>query len=147
MEKSSSDAANAVIKYFTQDSVGDVQLGELGLQRSQNAAVRSLAAAMVGDHTATAREGLAVGKTLGDAPEFKPGDDNTIALAHLLKYSGAEFDREYVKTLIDAHRVDLSTIKDAMEFTGNASLRKYLDKSASIDRKHLQMALSAQARL
>lgn len=148
MKTSVSEGEKAVATYYTQDSVGDVQLGQLGLRKSKNAAVRQLAQTLVRDHTKTAQNGMRVAQAIGDTDvKWKAGDGNQIDLTHLSRYSGAQFDREYVKTLIDAHKSDISTAKDALEFVQTSALKSYLQQTLSIDQKHLQMAQSAQSKL
>lgn len=142
------DGQKAVVQYYTQDSVGDVQLGRLGLSKSRNAAVRALARALVRDHTITAEDGLATARAVGDDDvPFKPGDDNQIQLTRLSRYSGAQFDREYVKTLIDAHQVDIATARDSLEFASAAPLRRYLQSTLAVDERHLRIAQSVQSKL
>ncbi|HEY4442291.1 MAG TPA: DUF4142 domain-containing protein [Candidatus Elarobacter sp.] len=140
-------AERAAAVYFTQDSVGDVQLGQLGLEKGQNAAVRALAKAMSDDHTRTANDGLAVAKKLGADVHFKPGDDNVIEYAHLARYSGAQFDKEFAAAMVDAHKNDIKTGQTALEFATDPALRKYLTDGLAINKKHLQMAETAQAQV
>jgi putative membrane protein len=142
------EGEKAVATFFTQDSVGDVQLGKLGLEKSTNSAVRALAQNMVRDHTVTAENGMRVARQIGDTDvRWKPGDDNQIELTRLAKYNGAEFDRQYLKTLVQAHQVDIGTARDAMEFVSTPALRTYLQQTLSVDRRHLAMAQSAQRKL
>ena len=148
MDPSVSQGEKAVATYFTEDSLGDVQLGQLGLQKSKNASVRKLAQALVTDHTMTAHNGWRVAQKIDDSDvKWKAGDGNQIDLTHLSRYNGAEFDREYVKTLIDAHKSDITTAEDALEFVTSPTLKTYLQQTLSVDRKHLQMAESTQNKL
>lgn len=145
MKTSASEGEKAATTFFVEDSVGDVQLGKLGLQKAVNAPVRALAAAMVRDHTRTANAGMQVAKTISDDEvRFKAGDDNQIALSHLARYSGNTFDREYVSALIDAHESDIKTAKDVLEYAKTPALRAYLQKTISTDERHLAMAKLAQ---
>jgi putative membrane protein len=148
MQTSTQAGEKAIAAYFTQDSIGDTQLGKLGLQKAKNSAVRELASAMVRDHTMSARKGLSVAQTLGDSDvQWKAGDSNQIELTRLSRYSGSQFDREYVKALIEAHKTDISTVKDSLEIASTPALKTYLHQTLSIDQKHLNMAQSAQSKL
>ncbi len=145
MKTSASEGEKATATYFTEDSVGDVQLGRLGQQRARNAAVRMLAAAMVRDHTRTANAGLQVAQAIGDdEAQLKAGDDNQIALSHLARYSGAKFDREFVS----AH--DRRAQSRHQRGQGRARVRHHAraadlsDDTIAIDTHHLRMALAAQ---
>jgi len=140
-----SDGEKATTTYFVQDSVGDVQLGMLGEQKAQNAAVRALARTMVRDHTRTANAGMQVAQQIGDdEAQLKAGDDNQIQLSHLARYSGVKFDQEYTSALVDAHKNDISTARDALEFATTPALRAYLRDAIAVDTRHLGMAEAAQ---
>jgi putative membrane protein len=148
MKTSAADGEKAAATYFTQDSIGDVQLGKLGLEKSKNAGVRNLAAAMVRDHTMTAQAGLRVAKAIGDSDlKWQPGDDNQMVLTRLSRYSGSQFDREYVKALVQAHETDINTAEEALEFTSTPAVKNYLQQTMSVDRKHLRMAQALQSRV
>lgn len=148
MKTSVSDGEKAVAAYYTQDSIGDVQLGKLALQKSKNAAVRHLASAMVRDHTMTARDAMQVARQIGDSDvKWKAGDGNQIDLTYLSQYSGPQFDKEFVKAMIDAHKTDISTAKDSLDFASSPALKTYLQKTISVDEKHLHLAQAAQAKL
>jgi putative membrane protein len=142
---SASEGEKAAATFFVQDSVGDVQLGMLGLQKARNASVRALARAMVRDHTRTAQAGMRVAQQIGDdEAQLKAGDDNQIALSHLARYSGAKFDAEYVSALVDAHKNDIATARTTLEFATTPALRAYLQDTIAVDTRHLRMAEAAQ---
>jgi putative membrane protein len=135
----------AAITYFVEDSYGDVQLGQLGLRKARNAAVRSLARTMVRDHTRTADAGMRVAQAIGDDDaQAKAGDDNQIQLTHLARYDGARFDREYVAALVDAHKNDIATAENALEFATTPAVRAYLTDTVKTDTRHLALAQAVQ---
>ncbi len=145
MQTSASAGDKAAATYFTEDSVGDVQLGRLGEQRAHNAALRALAHAMVRDHTRTAEAGLRTARAIGDdEAQLKAGDDNQILLSRLARYQGAKFDREYASALVDAHKTDIETAQNALEFASAPALRAYLRMTLAVDEHHLAMAQTAQ---
>jgi putative membrane protein len=134
----------AVATFVTQDSTGDVQLGQLGLRKAVNPSVRALARAMVADHTRTAAIGASLAAHFGADAEKKPESTNQMDLTHLARYSGSQFDRAYLKTLVDAHKSDIAGLKDALEYATDPALRAALRTVLAVDAKHLRMALAAQ---
>jgi putative membrane protein len=81
----------------------EVKLGELARQRAQSADVKQFAEMMVNDHT----KGLNDLKKAvnGKVPEPTELDEKHRALHdRLAKLSGADFDREYMKAMVDGHR-------------------------------------------
>jgi putative membrane protein len=144
-DPSATAGEKAIATYLAEDSVGDVQLGELGIRKAHGAAVRAFARAMVKDHTRTAQAGIAAAQRLGaDNAKLEPDSSTQVALTRLARYSGAAFDREYLKTLIDAHKSDIMLIEEALVFTTDPGLRAALTDALSIDRKHLRMAIAAR---
>ncbi len=146
LQTSAQAGEKAIVTYLVEDSVGDVQLGQLGLRKALAPSVRALARAMVADHTMTANDAMRVAQQMGVSDvQFKPESGNQVDLSHLARYSGATFDREYVQTLVDAHKSDIMAVRDALEFTVTPALRRSLATSLAVDRKHLRMAQRAQA--
>lgn len=139
-----SEGEKAAATFLAQDSTGDVELGQLGLRKAVHPSVRALARAMVADHTRTAVLGASVAAHLGADAELKPESTNQMDLTHLARYSGARFDREYVTTLVDAHKTDISALKGVLEYATDPSLRAALRSALVVDNKHLRMALAAQ---
>ena len=148
LKTSASEGEQSAIAFFVEDSVGDVQLGRLGLRKANDPSVRSLAQAMVRDHTRTALAGMDVARQIADdQAHLKAGDDNQIELSHLARYSGAKFDREFVGAMVDAHKTDIQTAKDALEFATTPAVRVYLRSTIAVDTRHLRMAEAAQGRV
>jgi putative membrane protein len=144
LETSALAGEKAIAKHLVEDSVGDVQLGQLGMQMAHAAPVRAFARAMVADHTRTAEAAMPVAERLGAAAKMEPDTSNQVDISHLARYRGAQFDREYLKTLVEAHETDISAIDAAMEFTTDAGLRTLLRTVRAVDVRHLALATSAQ---
>jgi putative membrane protein len=137
-------ADKAAVSYVASDSVGDVQLANLALQKSQTASVRSLAQMMVTDHTKSALQAMDLAKRIGatDA-KLQPSDETLIAQQHLARYKGYEFDEEWLKFEITAHQNDIDTVRDAMEVANNAAVLQFEQTVLQTDEKHLGMANAA----
>jgi putative membrane protein len=137
-------ADKAALAFIVSDSVGDVQLANLALQKSQSAAVRSLAQTMVADHTKSALQGMDLAKQAGvSSAKLEPSDEILIAEQHLARYKGYEFDEEWLKHEIAAHQNDIDTVRDAMEVAGNAAVMQFELSTLQTDEKHLTMANAA----
>ncbi len=137
-------ADKAAVAFIVSDSVGDVQLANLALQKSQTAAVRSFAQTMVADHTKSALQGMDLAKQAGaTSAKLEPSDELLIAQQHLARYKGYEFDEEWLKHEIAAHQNDIDTVRDAMEVSSNAAVMQFELSTLQIDEKHLGMANAA----
>ena len=137
-------ADKAAVSFVAADSVGDVQLANLALQKSQTPSVRSFAQTMVADHTKSGLQAMDLAKRIGatDA-KLQPSDETLIAQQHLARYKGYEFDEEWLKYEITAHQSDIETVRDAMEVAGNAAVLQFEQTVLQTDEKHLGLANAA----
>ena len=137
-------ADKAAVAFIVSDSVGDVQLANLALQKSQTASVRSLAQTMVADHTKSALQGIDLVKQAGaTSAKLEPSDEILIAEQHLARYKGYEFDEEWLKHEIAAHQNDIDTVRDAMEISSNPAVTQFELSTLQTDEKHLGLANAA----
>ena len=88
----------------------EIASSKLAKEKASSADIKSFAAMMIEDHTASTAK---VKKAAGEAsPAIKPDptltDDQNGKLADLRKLSGADFDKEYADQQIDAHQTALS---------------------------------------
>lgn len=121
----------------------EVELGKLAGQKAQSQKVKDFGAMMVTDHskaneelkTLAASKNITIPATLSEEHQ-KHIDD-------LSKLSGAEFDKEYVKLMVDDHKEDIDLFKDASfnakdpdvkAFAGNTlpTLQKHYDAVKAI---------------
>ncbi len=137
-------ADKAAVAFIVSDSVGDVQLANLALQKSQTPAVRSFAQTMVADHTKSALQGMDLAKRIdASGAKLEPSEELLIAQQHLARYKGYEFDEEWLKHEITAHQNDIDTVRDAMEVASNAAVMQLELSTLQVDEKHLAMANAA----
>jgi putative membrane protein len=88
----------------------EIASSKLAKEKASSADIKSFAAMMIEDHTASTAK---VKKAAGEAsPAIKPDptltDDQNGKLADLRKLSGADFDKEYADQQVDAHQTALS---------------------------------------
>jgi len=139
----------------------EIKLGELARQRAQNAEVKQFAQMMVADHAKGLNE---LKKAVnGKVPEPTELDDKHRALHdRLATLSGADFDREYMKAMVDGHRevkdmvaVRAGTTPGAQGTSGRPSddaqvdqgTRQWATKALPTVTQHLQKAEQIVAKL
>ena len=100
---SDSDARHFAVQ-ASKHGAAEVELGKLAQQKAQRADVREFAAMMVRDHTAGIQKlEQAVTPHRGEVNTELP-DASEELMARLQKLSGAAFDREYMKAMVDGHQ-------------------------------------------
>jgi putative membrane protein len=85
-------------------NMAEIQIGHMATEKAQNAAVKNFARQMVEDHIRAQNE--LADAALGAGVQWpKALDSRHAALkTKLSSLSGAAFDREYMKAMVDGHR-------------------------------------------
>ncbi|HEY0614245.1 MAG TPA: DUF4142 domain-containing protein [Candidatus Elarobacter sp.] len=134
-------AERAVVAYVVQDSVAEVQIARLAAGKTSNEAVRAFAQRMIQDHSAAAQQGVTLGKQIGAADaRMKPSDEGPIELQHLSRYSGKQFDDEYLKGSVKSHEHDIETVRDALEGSSNPDVVQFERTVLAQMEDHLRLA-------
>jgi putative membrane protein len=118
----------------------EVELGQLAAQRGQHERVKEFGRRMQKDHgeanqelhKIATRKGLELPKDMG--PEHKKVHDR------LVKLSGADFDREYMREMVEDHEEDVKAFKRQAEQGKDADLRSFAQKTLPTLEKHLELA-------
>lgn len=134
-------ASKADEKFLTEAMQGDlaeVQMGELAQQKGGNDRVREFGQTLTkdhGDHSKTLQQlGQQVGITLPTGPNAKQKAEHD----RLAKLSGAQFDREFAKLMIDDHRRDISKYQTEAKKSG--AIGDMAKETIPTLQHHLQMA-------
>jgi putative membrane protein len=118
----------------------EVQLGELAQQKASSQRVKDFGAMMVRDHTKANDElkSLAGMKSITLPPA--PGEDHMDHIKNLSKKSGKEFDKDYIKMMVDDHKKDIDHFEMCSKDAKDADLKAFADKALPVLRVHLDSA-------
>ena len=118
----------------------EVQVGELAQQKASSQRVKDFGAMMVRDHTKANDElkNLAGMKNITVPPA--PGEDHMDQITNLSKKSGREFDREYMKMMVDDHQEDIDEFEKCSNNSKDADLKAFAAKTLPVLRTHLDSA-------
>ena len=127
------------------DGMTEVAVGNLALQRAQNESVKQFAQRMVTDHTAANTEltQLAASKsvTLPTTIDAK----HQAMVDKLSKLSGSDFDRAYMKMMVNDHEKAVKMFQDQSEKGTDADAKAFAAKTLPTLQSHLQMARTISA--
>ncbi len=128
-------------------SMLEVELGRLALQRAASSEVKQFAQQMITDHTRAGQEltQIAQGKKVTLPQELLPKHKET--MEKLSKLNGAEFDREYVKAMVEAHVKDVTAFESAATTGVDADVKAFAAKTLPTLRMHLQMIREIESRM
>lgn len=142
-EKLASDDAEDDADFMVKAASGgmmEVELGRMALQKATDPNVKKFAQKMVDDHTKANEELKALAAKKNITLPTTPGDEAQEHINDLAKYSGAEFDKEYLELMHKDHQEDLDLFKEAAEDAEDADVKAYAAKTLPVLRTHHQMA-------
>ncbi|HUF12290.1 MAG TPA: DUF4142 domain-containing protein [Longimicrobiales bacterium] len=131
----------------------DADMGELALEKSRDARVRSFAETMIRDHRGVNEQAVALATRLGVTPADNDVSrslvaDAEAARARLARLSGAEFDRAYLEREVAYHQAVLDALDTTLiPNTTNDELRALLTTARGAVAAHLGHAEALGAEL
>lgn len=130
-----------------QGGMVEVALGLLAKMQGTSKEVKQFAEQMIIDHTKAGGElkQLAQGKKVVLPPDVSPTHKEIVA--KLSKLKGAEFDREYVKAMVEDHEKDVTAFDATAKTAADADVKAYATKTLPTLRMHLQMIRDIQAKM
>jgi putative membrane protein len=126
----------------------EVQMGELGQKQSQNQEVKTLAAALVRDHSQANQKLQQIASTKNINTTH--GQEQAKHQKHMDKLksaSGAEFDKEFVKMALKHHKKDIAEFERAQTQLNDQELKAFITETLPKLREHQRMARSAASAL
>lgn len=130
------------ITQVAQDSMAEVQLGQLAVQRASSDSVKQFAQRMIQDHTQANQQMAQLASAKGVTLPQDIGDRNQAVMARLKTLSGAEFDRAYMTEMVNAHTTDVSLLQRQTQKGQDQDLKNWSAKKLPALQEHLQMARS-----
>jgi len=133
---------------FTTDAaaggMAEVELSKLALTKTANAEIKAFADMMVTDHGKVNADLMAIASaknitlpTALDETHQKKYDD-------LAKLTGKDFDKEYVKAMVDGHQKTWDMMDKESKDANDADLKAFAAKTAPIVKGHLDVIKKIQ---
>ncbi len=124
--------------------MAEVALGKLAQQNASNAKVKDFGAMMITDHTKANDELKALAKTKNIVLPDTPATDEQKIKADLSAKTGADFDKAYVKDMVEDHKQDIKVFEDASKSCKDPDIRAYATKTLPVLKSHLSAIESIQ---
>lgn len=128
-------------------AIAEVKFADTAVEKTKNPEIKKLAETIKNDHNACLEKFMAQAKTLKLGVVEGLSKDHQEAAANLAKLEGDEFDKEYVRGVIDRHeKLILSSDKQIKD--GQVEGISTMSKEALVVMKtHLESARKVQANL
>ncbi|HEY2835810.1 MAG TPA: DUF4142 domain-containing protein [Rhizomicrobium sp.] len=122
----------------------EIMLGRIAADRARDPQVREFGRTLVQDHAEARAEVIKIGRRMGLHPTRDVNDEARDLRDRLRDARGREFDRIFIRHMVDDHRHDIDAFRDeAREHHGPVSdlaarqlptLQKHLDMAVALDR-------------
>ncbi|MFL5472643.1 MAG: DUF4142 domain-containing protein [Gemmatimonadales bacterium] len=129
-----------LIFQMASSNIMEVRLGQMAQQKASNAAVKQFGQQMATDHTNL--ENQLTGLVSKNGTNFQPAmsKENEAEVSRLEKLSGAQFDQQYMTSMIQHHQQDISTLQSQSQSAKSAEARQMIAASMPVLQQHLSMA-------
>ena len=119
--------------------MAEVELGKMAASKAQNAEVKAFGQKMVEDHSKAGEElkQLAAQKKVKLSPDLLPAHKQL--MEKLSKLSGADFDKEYVAAMVEAHEKDVAAFENVSKTAADADVKAFATKTLPTLKMHLEM--------
>lgn len=123
--------------------MAEVELGKMAQQKAADPQVKAFGERMVQDHAKANEELTRIGTSKGVTLPATMDRSHRRDAERLAKLSGAEFDREYMKHMVDDHRKDVKEFEKASRSAKDTEVKDFAARTLPTLQTHLQMAENA----
>ncbi|MBB6609419.1 DUF4142 domain-containing protein [Pontibacter sp. Tf4] len=118
----------------------EVELGRMAEQKAQHADVKSFGQMMVTDHTKANDELKALAASKNIMLPDSMGRDHMDHVAELRDKTGADFDKAYMKLMVEDHQEDIDEFEEAARDLQDADAKAFASKTLPVLQKHHERA-------
>jgi len=126
------------------ESRAEVELGELARQKGMRDEVKSFAARMVEDHGRAAEEIARIAEARGVQLPAQTDRDLREDVKGMKDLVGPEFDRAYMKRMLDAHEKSLELFREQAKSAEDPDVRAFAKRQLLAMEGHYDAALGTQ---
>lgn len=133
-------ADTTFLKKAASGGIAEVELGQLAVEKASNPDIKQFGQRMVNDHTkANSQLKQVAAEDHVRLPQGLSAKDKAIKDA-LAKLSGDDFDRAYLKDMIQDHRQDVADFEHASKSAQDPAVKSFAMQTLPTLRDHLKEA-------
>ena len=127
----------AFIRKAANGGMAEVEMGKLAADKGGSDAVKDFGNRMVKDHSKANDQLKDVAANMGVTIPDKVNAKEQAMIDKLSAMSGSEFDKAYVKEMVNDHKKDIAEFETAGKEVKNADLKKFIDDTVPVMKDHL----------
>jgi putative membrane protein len=125
----------------------EVELGKVAREKAKNQRVKEFGEMMVVDHSKANEELKSLAAQKNVTIPAAVGEDHRKHIDDLSKKSGADFDKAYMKMMVDDHKEDIDLFEKDSSSGKDPDVKAWAAKTLPVLRKHLAAAKSINSKL
>jgi putative membrane protein len=125
----------------------EVKLGQMAQDKGMSQRVKDFGAMMVKDHTAAGDELKNMARQKNVTLPETMSNDHQKKTDDLNKKTGKDFDKAYMKAMVDGHQSTVNDFEKASKDTKDADVKAWVDKTLPTLKMHLDSAKAIQKSL
>ena len=118
----------------------EVELGRLAQQNADHDQVKQFGARMVQDHGAANQQLMTILAATDMTAPQQLDQKHKQMVDRLSKMRGAEFDRTYMREMVEDHNKDMKAFRQAAQNVSDPDLKAFAQKTLPVLEQHQQMA-------
>src|SRR4051812_23562588 len=128
------------IKEAASGGMMEVELGKIAADKAQDSEVKSFGKRMVDDHTKANQQLKTLASNKGVTIPSELDKKHKSKVDKLSKASGADFDRQYMKDMVDDHKEDVQKFQRIADKGRDADVKKFAADTLPTLKEHLDLA-------
>ena len=138
-----SHKATSFIKEASEGNQGEIAMAQLAQQKSQNPEIKSLAEMIQNDHQQSQEKLQTIAQTHNVTLDQGLTWSQKREQGKLEKLSGADFDQQYAKNMLEDHVNDLNAFQKAADKLQESDVKQFAQENIPVMQKHLEHAKMA----
>jgi putative membrane protein len=125
----------------------EVELGRIATTHAKNEDVKRFGQLMVDDHTKANDDLKKTAQTAGISVPTKMDEECQKEVDRFKNYKGDNFDRDYVKHMVEDHQKDVTEFTQASKEAKNPAIKDFAARTLPVVQGHLDKAKKLQERV
>ncbi|MEP6595222.1 MAG: DUF4142 domain-containing protein [Ginsengibacter sp.] len=143
LDKDASDFVNKAAS----GGMMEVELGKIAQEKAKSQRVKDFGSMMVTDHTQANDELKSIASSKNVTVPSAMMADEQKHVDDLSKKSGDDFDKGYMKMMLDDHKKDVAEFKKTSEKSTDADIKNFAAKTLPVLQKHLDSAKAIHSKM
>ncbi len=139
-EKPHDHANHTFLGHAARGGLMEVELGSHAANHAHHEKVKEFGARLVTDHSKVNEELAALAKSKNIELPKEMGDDLKKQVDDLEKLKGNEFDKAYIRLMVEDHKDDIKEFQEVADGAKDAEVKAFAAKTLPVLKEHLELA-------